>query len=333
MRAEATALALIACCSGLAGCNRDRSAPSQVQAGIDAEAADRLPASGRWLLRRLEVETAAPPREAAAGPSAVLRGELRAALLEALATSPQVAGLALDPTATRPADVAVEDQAALYIRASWQRMSASGQAVAMDVAAEGSVALDVLAHAEAPGPDDGANAIAERRVTVSMPIAADVRAVGPWLLPRLQRAATSAASEALGQLWAQRALDTQLSAGLDSADLWQLIASTRECGERGLIGQVARIEALAADSRKDVAVVAIAALGRLGRSRSVGVLQAQAMRPQPEVIDAALVALSTLEGAEAGAALRQLADEHPLEAVRRRATSLLQRRSAVRAPL
>ncbi len=310
--------------NALPGCQRPAPQPSRP---ADAAAAQQVVAqgmSGRWLLRRVEVEAAVAADQRATGVDELT---LRAALLRTLREAPQIAGLALEASATRPAGIAPGEQAALYVRASWQRLDADARVIALDSTADGSLAVEVLAHAEAPSPDGRENAIAERRVNLSLPLGGGPRDWSAWLLPRLERAALLAVGDALGELWSRQASDAHLQQALQATDMWRLVAAVREVGERRQVQHTARLEALAADSRKDVAVVALAALGRLGQSRSVSVLVAQAGRSNLEVADAALVALAALDDEGARAALDQIAADHPVSVVRHRAAALRQLQS------
>jgi len=138
--------------------------------------------------------------------------------------------------------------------------------------ADGALALEVTVQVEratARGHPD----IGLRTFAASVPFRGRPAATfATFAQTRLVRTTALAAADALGQVWVRRMSDDAIAALLESEATWQRIAALREVGERGGTQQLARVHAAAWDSRTDVAVVAIAALGRIGTSESVAAL-------------------------------------------------------------
>jgi HEAT repeat protein len=192
---------------------------------------------------------------------------------------------------------------------------------------QGAVIVTLMAHAERPVPK-GEPDIAERTLDVSLPLseerAAELKA---FLTARLQEASAVATADVLGELWARGLDEAAVLALLDDDVLWRRVAGAREAGERGLKAARERLEKAARDSRKDLAVVAAAALGRLGDPRSVPVLIECLGATRAEVVDAVLGALTDIGSAPALAAIQRMATEHGNPEIRQRAAALLQGRA------
>jgi HEAT repeat protein len=146
-----------------------------------------------------------------------------------------------------------------------------------------------------------------------------------FLKDKLGQAAAIAVTDALHQLWAAGLTDAELTPLLaEDVTLVQQAAAAREAGERKLLATREPLEALARTGRRDVAQVAVAALGRLGDVRSVPVLVEVLDSSHGEVVDAALQALADIQLPESMNALQTAADQHVDPAVRKRAKALLE---------
>ena len=97
----------------------------------------------------------------------------------------------------------------------------------------------------------------------------------------------------------------------------------REAGERKLERARLPLQKLARGSRREPAVVAVAALGRLGHPDSVPVLVQCVDSMHLDVVDAALQALAEMRAPGAHTALVDLAQHHGEASVRQRAAALL----------
>jgi HEAT repeat protein len=153
-------------------------------------------------------------------------------------------------------------------------------------------------------------------------------ALTEFLLARLNRAVEMATTDVLAELWARQLSDTQVLDFMDTRVLWRKVAAAREVGERRLLQARTEVEAAARDPRQDLAAVATAALGRLGRTESVPVLTGLIDSEHPAVVDAALASLADIGDEAALGQLRQAAAQHPDASVRQRAAALLQERAA-----
>ena len=83
---------------------------------------------------------------------------------------------------------------------------------------------------------------------------------------------------------------------------------------------------LARSTKRELAIVAVAAVGRLGDAKSVPVLVACIDSGHLDVVDAALQALADMAAPEAHAALLRTATEHGEAGIRQRAADLLRTR-------
>jgi HEAT repeat protein len=129
-------------------------------------------------------------------------------------------------------------------------------------------------------------------------------------------------------LWANARGDGEIRATLKQGEPWRQMAAAREAGERSLQGVREDLEKLARSSRRDLAAVALAALGCLRARESLPLLVERAADPNAEIADAALVALDDLDTPEAEAALAAIADDEERSAVvRNRAKALVEARS------
>ncbi len=86
------------------------------------------------------------------------------------------------------------------------------------------------------------------------------------------------------------------------------------------------LEKLARSTKRELAIVAVAAVGRLGDAKSVPVLVACIDSGHLDVVDAALQALADMAAPEAHAALLRTATEHGEAGIRQRAADLLRTR-------
>lgn len=321
-------------------CGRDKarapvappeSAPRSTASVTEGSATDKGEAApgeanpGRFCIRALELEDTTPPPLRIAG----LWSEGRRADLQrqlAAVEAVEVIALGQDPQAPLCArDGPSLAQVGVLLRFEYGLIDAEGKAQRPgDLLRDGQLHFAVTAHAERLG-SDGRPEIAQATPTGAVPMAAArVDDLATYAAVRLSRAAAMATADALGQLWARHLPDAQVLATLGGGDPWRRAAAIREAGERGLTEGREAIERAAADSRRDLAVVAAAALGRLGDARSLPVLQACLSHRDPEVIDAALSALADMPGAEARTLLEG-AKSHPHPWIRQRASSLLER--------
>lgn len=293
------AVALAVCVA--AGCSKapPGSAPGEPSATGPAPTAVRAP-SGRWLIRELQVELQLEDSQRIAGADAAA---ISAAVHQGLRGAPTIAGVGQLP------GFALADQAGLALQIAWQRLDDRGQPQALQHPGDGQLLLLVVAHAERAGADPRHNEVAERTKRSLLPVPAGQADWPGWLLPRVQRAAEGAAVEVLGELWARGAAAADLVAALQAKDQWQLLAAAREIGERRLPEHRASLEKLTRDSRRDVAVIAVAALGRLGGTASLDALRRLVDHGPPELVDAALVAMAGLKEPMAVAALTEIAQD------------------------
>jgi len=281
---------------------------------------------GSWLLQGLEVELELDDGETVDGLSPeALQRDIGALLLQDGVVR------AVGPA---PVDTPLAEQARATVTLAFVRLNAAGEVIPLAAApTDSQLRVVAVAQAEqrpAEGKKDGQ--LAERRVLLTLPMPAQaVTQPQRFLSTRLAKVGQQAIADALGQLWAHGLPDSDLVPLLAEREVWRVTAAIRELGERKLVGQLARLHKLTTDSRKDVAVVALAAVGRLAQPGSVQVVQAALDQPASgEQLDAALVALADLqqgpEGAAATAVLKQLAAESPWPLVQMRAKQLLEKR-------
>jgi hypothetical protein len=279
--------------------------------------------SGRWHVQKLK--TKAEVTEDQKLP-ALDEAALSARLTETVAKMPQVLGLG-EPPETVP----VEQRVGVQLTMAWQVMDLEGKAQpAQHPPVDGNLVLTVTAHAEQASLK-GDREVAERTIDATVPLPAE-RELGlaPFVVTRLQQASEQAVSDVLGELWARGLEDPAILTLLDDDAPWRKMAGAREVGERGLKAGRDRLEKAARDSRKDIAAVAAAALGRLADPHSVPVLTRLLAAIHPEVLDAAMVSLVDIGTPEALAAVQKLSEEHENPDIRQRATGLLQERAARR---
>lgn len=270
--------------------------------------------SGRWLIRELQVELQLEADQRVAGAD---EAAVSAAVQQGLIKAETIGGVGPQP------GFALADQAGLWLQIAWQRLDDRGRPQPLQHAADGQLMLLVIAHAETAAAGKRQHEVAERTKRSLLPVPSSVSDWPGWLLPRVQRAAEVAAVEVLGELWARRAPEADLAAALHAPALWQVLASTREVGERRLAVHRADLEKLSRDSRREVAVIAVAALGRLGGAESVATLRHLVDHGPPEVVDAALVSLAGLKEPAARTALTEFAADGDAE-LSARAKELLQ---------
>ncbi len=241
-----------------------------------------------------------------------------------IAKLPQVRGVGPLPKGALPTD-----QVGVDIAVSWQVVDLEGTLKPASAPPEwGSLILTVIAHAERAVADDQAP-VAERTFQATVPMPPERSATLPqFLLARLDRAVEMATTDVLAELWARQLNDAQVLDLMDTRVLWRKVAAAREVGERRLTQARVDLEAAARDPRQDLAAVATAALGRLGRAESVPVLTELIDSDHSAVVDAALASLADIGDEAALAQLRQAAAQHPEAAVRQRAAALLQERAA-----
>lgn len=318
---------LVALAAPLAGCHK---APHVLppentgESSGDVTSPSAPSRAGRWRLREVQAEVQLEDDQRFAGLDVAA---MEASFRMAIADLPEMVAT---PTTQTP--LGPRDQAAVHVEVAWQRMDDAHKVRPMAGQGAGTLLVQVVAHVEAPGVRKTENDVAERSAHLSLIVPETVADWQAWLLPRLQRAVATATSEALGELWARDAPEAELQAALQQRDTWKLVAAIREVGERKLRNQRSRLEKLALDSRKDVAASAAAALGRLGDAASVPVLRQLTDRPQLEVIDAAVVALAAIKDPAATGALTDIAANHPVELVRRRAAGLADLTTRTTAP-
>ncbi len=287
--------------------------PESGQRQVNTQAPASQRPSGRWQLVELHVDMQLEDDQRLA---ALSSESLDSALRSAAKNMEQVRGFGPMP------ELARQEQAGASVQIAWQRLDGDLRPVALNYNQNGQLLIQVVAHAETPGERPSENRVAERSQRVMLPMPGTLEDPAAWLQERATRAMVLALSDALGELWAGSATEAELEAYLDG-ETWQIQAACREIGERKLSKHRLRLEKLAKDTRKDLAAVCAAALGRLGDASSLPVLQSLLASGQPEVVDAALVALAGMAGPEARAIVSDAAEHHSNSLVRRRANQLL----------
>lgn len=314
-------LPLTACAASVVLCAAGACSKSPPAVGPTGDARAIAPSSdppdkpsGRWLIRELQVELQldADQRVAGADQTAV-----SAAVQQGLIKTETIGGVGPQP------GFALGDQAGLWLQIAWQRLDDRGRPQPLQHSGDGQLMLLVIAHAETAAAGKRQHEVAERTKRSLLPVPSGLSDWPAWLLPRVQRAAEVAAVEVLGELWARGAPEADLAGALHAPALWQVLASAREIGERRLTEYRPDLEKLSRDSRRDVAVIAVAALGRLGGAESVATLRRLVDHGPPEVVDAALVSLAGLKDPHARAALAEISESADPE-VSARAKELLQ---------
>ncbi|MBM4343279.1 MAG: HEAT repeat domain-containing protein [Deltaproteobacteria bacterium] len=293
-----------------AACGRNRHSDAAAQ----PDAAAPQAAEFQWQIREFRV-AATPPGDQNA--SAAQAEAIRAAAVAALAEAPLVGAVGA------PRDPSPATWCGVDVHVAWQAENATGHVVPIGDTKAAALGVQVRVQAEAAGERAGQGEMAMRVATLQLPKPAQAD-LATWLPPRLGRAVAQSTVDVLAELWARRRPQAELALCLSDGDVWKLSACAREAGERKLAAGRPRLDKLCRDTRKDVAVVACTALGRLGGEQSVPVL-AQALEGRhPEVVAAALDALEMLHTPAARQALADCARDHPAEMVRSRAEQLLQ---------
>jgi hypothetical protein len=264
-------------------------------------------------------------------PTAALERELRKVLREGEPKAVFATQLAPTEAATHSIDCQATAPAAakvgVLIRASAAVMDSEGKVVAPSAAKKRTeLAVSVALHVERGGVG-GRPEIGVSDVTAAVPFRHREPALAQeFVRIRLARAVEIAAADAFGQLVVRSVPDEALLQMLDAPQHWRRVAALREVGERGLTGGLKAAEHAALDSRKDLALVAIGTLGRLGDRRSLAVLRKALDARAAEVIDAALTAIADIGGDEGRATIDEVARTHPSQWIRRRAEHLLEPR-------
>ncbi|MSQ81743.1 MAG: HEAT repeat domain-containing protein [Myxococcales bacterium] len=310
----AVAAGLAAALVAIVGCGR--TAP---QAAAPVSAQEAPVSEFQWTITSLQVAVAVNPGQEVTG---VANASLQSATATALTE------LGLVSAVGGAGDPSPLTWAGLDLQVSWQAEDAAGMAVA--VAAPTAVALGVQMRAQAAAhvATGGQAELAWRVATVQLPKPVAIVDLSAWLIPRLSRAAAHTAADVLAELWARRLDNAAVAAGLLHPDVWRASACAREAGDRGLHAERKPLEKLCKDTRKDVALVACTALGRLGGIASIATLDAALRARHPDVIAAALDALAMVRNEAALQVLRQAAKDHEIEPVRVRAAQLVAEVSA-----
>ncbi len=264
----------------------------------------------RWQIRELHTELHVGDDQVVPDVASAIVGQWATA---ALADLPMVQGIGLGQAVTRT------QLAGVALTVGWQRVDAKYQPVAMTAPEAAALVVHIQAQAETPGTRPTAAEIASRTSQVLLPMPPGASAA--WLQSRLQQALGQAAADVLAELWVRRASDAEVVRWMQQGDTWQVAAGAREVGERRLLDQRKRLHKLAHDSRDQVAVVAVTALGRLGGDDSVPVLVKAAQGRHPQTIAAALDALAMLQTPQARRALCALSQDLP-PAVQKRVAAL-----------
>jgi hypothetical protein len=227
-----------------------------------------------------------------------------------------------------PEGRALSEQLGVGVDVAWALIGEDGRPPA-DVASleRGELRFGVAVHVERPQPGGrGKPLIAQSQLDGAVPLALpDPAKLASFISVRLQRATSLATLDAVGQLVARPLSDNAVIELLEpTRRSWQQAAAAREIGERGLSRARPAVEKLARDSRKELAVVACAALGRLGDAQSVPVLEEALAHRHLEVVDASMVALLDIGTPGAREAVAKLTQSHPIPLIRQRAGALLQ---------
>lgn len=270
------------------------------------------PGAFKWQVREIRARIDVAADQQLAGIDAA---GLQAALPAELLQLPLVGavGAAEDPS---PAS-----WCGLELSAHWQRLDGAALPVDVTAAAGRALLLQVVAHAETFGAQKGNPEVAERTQIHNLPMPAGDDLAG-WLRPRVVRAMQQAAADVLGELWARRLDAAALVRCTADRDTWRAAACAREAGDRHLDAARPHLQKLCADTRKEVAVVAAIALGRLGGDGSVAALEKALRARHPEIAAAALDGMVLVGDREALQALRRAAADHEVPQVRQRAAEL-----------
>lgn len=316
-RAILLALALLAC--------RRAPVPARATAPVPDTTEQAAPADGRWRIQPLVVELELAEDQAV--PGLDHDGVTREVLAD-LRALPQV--LAVEPTATTYLG---KNEAGVQVSVRWQFFDSDGKPHGVNApAVDGALVLAVGVHAE-QAVLHGRGEVAEQLFRATLPLPAHRQEpLDVFLKSRLASALQPTAEHALGELWARQLPDAGVIDLLDEDEDWRKAVGAREVGERKLVAARVALEKLARSSKHELAVVAVAALGRLGEVKSVPVLVACADSGHLDVVDAALQALADMAAPEARAALKTIAQEHGEPAIRQRAAELLKTRPEPKQP-
>ncbi len=309
------------------GCDRKAPGPKPKPAQQPAAAAAQGPGPvTHFCILRLAVEQATPAGSRISGLQGAIREALPASLTHIDAVVAVSSGEAAPSAAACAASADPLGRVGVLIRFDHALFdeqlkthppSAANEADQMHVA--------VMAHAERQG-EGGRPEIAEAQVSARVPMPArHARDLLGFTRVRVLRAARLAVTDALGQLWVRRMNDEQIQALLGDKDPFKRAAAVREVGERGLTEARTKVEEAALSSRRDLAVVAAAALGRLAHVASLPTLRSCLENPNPEVMDAAVVAISEIADPKARQMLQEVVRDHPIPWIRQRAKALLER--------
>ena len=287
-------------------------------AATDTTQAAPLP-DGRWQVQPLLVDMGGDNQEP---PNAALTATLTEAVLEDVRAMPQV--LSVDATATTYLG---SNQAGLAVRVAWQFVDMQGKKRDLEhEPVDGELWLTVGVHAE-QAVLHGRGEVAEQVFRATLPVPAQRHEpLDVFLKTRVASALQRTVARVLGELWARQLPDASVTDLLEEDEDWRKAVGAREAGERKLADARAALEKLAHSSKRELAVVAVAALGRLGDVKSVPVPVACADSGHLDVVDAALQALADMTAPEARAALTTIAAEHGEPGIRQRAADLLKAR-------
>ena len=297
-------------------------APAVVAEDVVAKAAQP---DGRWHIQPLVVEIELGEDQAVAG---LDRAAVTREIVAGLQDMPQV--LAVDPTATT---FLGGNQAGVQVGVRWQLLDGEGKPRSVTAPpVDGALLLAVAVHAE-QAVLKGRGEVAEHHFRATLPLPAQRQeSLDAFLKARMTAALQPAAAQALGELWVRQLDDDAVVELLAADDDWRKVVGAREVGERKLVRARVAVEKQARASKRELAVVAVAALGRMGDAASVPVLVACIDNGHLDVVDAALQALADMTAPEAHKALKATAEEHGDPAIAKRAADLLKARSAVKPP-
>ncbi len=312
--------ALLGMTLALLACRREPT-PTPAQPTVlaaDTTEAAALP-DGRWHVLPLVVELELAEDQAVTGLDlAAVTTEIVAGLRE----MPQV--LAVDPTGTTYLG---SNQAGVQVSVRWQLFDADSKPRGVETpAVDGALVLAVGVHAE-QAVLHGRGEVAEHVFRATLPLPAHRQEpLDAFLKARLTQALQQAVAQALGELWVRQLPDDAVVDLLTADEDWRKAVGARETGERKILRARVPLEKLARSTKRELAIVAVAAVGRLGDAKSVPVLVACIDSGHLDVVDAALQALADMAAPEAHAALLRTATEHGEAGIRQRAADLLRTR-------
>ena len=267
----------------------------------------------------VQIELACAPDQEVAGLGAA---HLQRALAADVTSIEGVAGVGAVPAGQQRAAVGV------HLTVAWQAVDADGSPQPLQ-GSPGDATLLVSVEAQADAiPAVGDRARAMRRIDAPVPLPEDRRKdLAAFIQTRVQLAARAAVTDALGELWASARTDADLLHALAGPPVWRQMAAAREAGERRLERAVGSLEKLASSSRRDPAVVALAALGRLHVPASLPTLLLRIEAHDLAIADAALQALADFPSPDVTVRLTAFAEEEERPApLRARARWLLDAR-------